>query len=128
MTVNPVILNAILSMDAYNRGYNAGILFTAPENSVGQKVGNYTISTQSDVVANEPGVNVGFYGLTYEYNGVKIISYRGTDNSPSLTGMEDALGITAAYTLDSAGNTNKGNSTIAAAPSKTSISSYIEQH
>ena len=27
MTTNPTLMKAILSMDAYNRGYNAGIIF-----------------------------------------------------------------------------------------------------
>jgi hypothetical protein len=42
------LTNAILSMDAYNRGYAAGI------NLTGTAVGNATILTDSTVVFNDP--------------------------------------------------------------------------
>ena len=44
MTLEPELINAILSMDAYNRGYDASIKLT------GTSLGNATISTDSLVL------------------------------------------------------------------------------
>jgi hypothetical protein len=41
MALNANLLNAVLSMDSYNRGYGAGIKFTEPVDSVGEQIGNY---------------------------------------------------------------------------------------
>lgn len=80
--MNSLLMNAILSMDAYNRGYEEGITLT------GSAIGNATITKDSLVLGTTVvnGQNVrddqaaGFYAVAYEYNGQKVISYRGTDD------------------------------------------------
>ena len=70
---------AILSMDAYNRGYNAGI--TGLSDEIGTQIGNATISNRASSLPNSPEFAAGFYAVAYEdvtYG--KIIAYRGTDN------------------------------------------------
>jgi hypothetical protein len=85
------LFQSILSMDAYNRGYNPSIAGLA-ETGV---IGNATVITRADL-----GVPIGdfaawqtasFYGLAYKLTqpvgtpgnliaaGTTIISYRGTD-------------------------------------------------
>lgn len=90
MTINWELFQAILAMDAYNRGYNAGIDIS--ENAVGQVLGNATITATSSTLLDENGNqniddDVSFYALAYSYDsngdGIgdqTIISYRGTDN------------------------------------------------
>jgi len=80
--MNFELFNAILSMDSYNRGYEANIKFSEPLDSVDRKIGLATTILQSDVELGEEGVNIGFYALAYDYNGQKIISYRGTKIFP----------------------------------------------
>lgn len=41
MTINPDIIYAILSLDSYNRGYEAGIDFLSAE------IGNYSVRVNS---------------------------------------------------------------------------------
>ena len=75
------LMNAILSMDAYNRGYNAGIKFgnLPGDNSIdtpGVQIGNAEIyDNRGDSTAQ----TAGFYAISYNYNGGNVISYRGTD-------------------------------------------------
>ena len=78
MTLNPELLKAILSMDAYNRGYDASItLPSATDGSV--KIGSATIV---DDLSDASAQVIGFYALAYDTNNdgvADIISYRGTD-------------------------------------------------
>ncbi len=76
MTASNLML-AILAMDSYNRGYGAGIEGLG---GIGSKIGGATISTDSTLKLGE-GVDsaAGFYAVAYDWNGQKIISYRGTD-------------------------------------------------
>ncbi|WP_447971532.1 hypothetical protein [Nitrospira sp. M1] len=75
---------AILSMDSYNRGYNAGIEGLSDE--IGTQIGTATISGRSNSNVNSSEVNAGFYAVAYEWTNPEtglsetIISYRGTDN------------------------------------------------
>lgn len=78
--MNNKLFNAILSMDAYNRGYNPGIELHLPAATVNQHIGNATIIRQSDFTAGTQGYNSSFYALAYDYNGQTIVSYRGTDD------------------------------------------------
>lgn len=80
--MNAALMNAILSMDAYNRGYGQSIILdTNPDgSSTNIQIGNATITTESDIDPGTDGVNISFYALAYSYNGETIISYRGTDN------------------------------------------------
>lgn len=80
--IGDVTSKAILAMDSYNRGYEAGI-----ENlgDFGSKIGNATFVTDSRIL-RDPSNNrrdqaVGFYASGYEFSGgTFVISYRGTDN------------------------------------------------
>lgn len=78
-------------MDAYNRGYGAGIKFgnESGNNSIddsGIKVGTAIILDNStDVLGSGIDSAIGFYALAYSYNGETIISYRGTDNPVPFT-------------------------------------------
>lgn len=87
--MNPILMNAILSMDSYNRGYGQAI------NVTGSQVGNAQIlkTTVNGVVVDldsgiirDPVTNsrldddISFYAIAYDYNGGTVISYRGTDD------------------------------------------------
>lgn len=102
---NFILLNAILSMDAYNRGYGAGIDLR-PRNKDGSlKLDTNGIPVASDAVdaANQIGnvsvfqskgdtsaQDAGFYAIAYQDNASKeiTISYRGTDNPVGLKGND----------------------------------------
>jgi hypothetical protein len=79
--MSDALMNAVLAMDAYNRGYDASIELT------GDQVGGATIVLDSSelgtitVDGNEIDRHeaIGFYALAYDYNGETIIAYRGTD-------------------------------------------------
>lgn len=64
---------AILSMDAYNRGYDAGIDGLG---SAGSKVGLAEIIDADLPIGS---VEAGFYASAYDLSGQTVISYRGTD-------------------------------------------------
>ncbi|MCA9423138.1 MAG: hypothetical protein KC592_19115 [Nitrospira sp.] len=77
MSTSAELMYAILSMDAYNRGYNPGMVLT------GSQIGSATISTDSTEEFRVPGSDpedptpdqdAGFYAVTYEWNGETIIS------------------------------------------------------
>jgi hypothetical protein len=83
MTISNDLLLAILSMDAYNRGYNSGL----GDGNVGLgltgRIGNAVIGPNSSNL--DPPGSVGrdsassFYAQSYTLNGRTIIAYRGTD-------------------------------------------------
>jgi Ca2+-binding RTX toxin-like protein len=66
------LMAAILAMDVYNRTSNEGV-FGLP-GRVGAYVGGARIIAIDDTHRAQ-----GFYAVAYEYNGKRIISYRGTD-------------------------------------------------
>ncbi len=82
MTISRDLMLSILSMDAYNRGYNEGITGLGTSN-----VGNASVEAMS---TSEPGsaeVNASFFAISYTIGGgvtgiapgTTVISYRGTD-------------------------------------------------
>jgi len=87
--MNNDLFKAILAMDSYYRGYDAGIDIT------GNKIGNATIKTttnsngetinlDSQILEDENGNRLdddfGFYALTYDLgDGEYVIAHRGTD-------------------------------------------------
>lgn len=109
--ISPELLLAILSMDAYNRGYGAGIALP------GNQVGNATILKDSEEVLREagqeegersPAFDAGFYALAYTVGegvegiapGTTVISYRGTDNpSPNADPYKGGSDITNGWVL-----------------------------
>lgn len=84
--MNKVLMNAILSMDSYNRGYDAAIIIPTVLNTT--QIETATIITDSTTkLGNGVDSAIGFYALAYAYDkdadGVSdktIISYRGTDH------------------------------------------------
>ena len=91
MSISKELFLAILSMDAYNRNYGAGISLP------GDRVGNATISKDSEKVFADPDAPegtptaaqaAGFYAIAYTIGagvegiapGTIVISYRGTDD------------------------------------------------
>ncbi len=95
--MNSTLMKAILSMDAYNRGYNSSIKFgsdirdSEAINGV-TKIGNATIHrSQNSQLAED----ISFYAIAYDYNGEKVISFRGTDqlNADRLNGFDIGAGF-----------------------------------
>ncbi len=83
MSISKDLLLAILSMDAYNRDYGAGITGLGGK---GTKIGTATILDDSGVLKDENGDRIdeatGFYAVSYDIPGVgTVISYRGTDGA-----------------------------------------------
>lgn len=93
MTIAKDILLAILSMDAYNRGYGSTVSDNGPgdtdglSDAVGTRIGNAQVRSRSDSDPNSDEVNAGFYAIAYDMSGAAgfsagdtVISYRGTDD------------------------------------------------
>ncbi len=88
--MTPILMKAILAMDSYNRGYDPSIKFgnESNGNSVddnGILIGNARIFANSSSLVNAQGRaniddDISFYAIAYDYNGEKVISYRGTDD------------------------------------------------
>jgi hypothetical protein len=74
MTASSDLMLAILSMDAYDQGYGAGI------GGVGTKIGNATFLEDSDTVLPAGAdQSAGFYAAAYTLTtGQTVIAYRGT--------------------------------------------------
>lgn len=85
MTMSEDLFLSILSMDAYNRGYNPGIAELS--DAIGAGIGNATLVRATDFTPGSEEQSASFYGLAYRLNqpvdgiaaGTTIISYRGTD-------------------------------------------------
>ena len=74
MSTSKDLYLAILSMDAYNQGYGAGI------NTGASQIGNAVKLSESDIRPESDAVAASFYAVAYSdptYG--TIISYRGTD-------------------------------------------------
>jgi len=76
---------AILAMDSYNRGYDAGIKDGGDADpdglgSLGSRIGNAIVSSESNTAENSSEVAAGFYAVAYQTQYGTVISYRGTDN------------------------------------------------
>ncbi len=75
MAISQELFSAILAMDAYNRGYNAGVELGAEEGGTsadpGVSIGTATILVdKGDAVAKSHG----FYAVAYDWNGTTVIS------------------------------------------------------
>lgn len=101
--MNSILLNAILSMDSYNRGYNAKIDFRQKDSHgnyisnsdlLNAKIGNVSFIADSSSLLDNDGnrkdIPAGFYAIAYQDNTSKeiTISYRGTDNPVGLKGND----------------------------------------
>lgn len=88
MTISPELMSAILSLDVYNRGYNAGIEDGGSSNVDGLgesgRIGDAIILSRADVGVTNQQYDAwkaaGFYAVSYSLNGQTVISYRGTDH------------------------------------------------
>ena len=100
MTVSKDLLLSILSMDAYNRGYNPGISGLNDTSNGSVKVGNATVSfnlQDAGTVFSAAAQAAGFYAVAYKLDqavdtiasGTTITSYRGTDDLPQELGPVD---------------------------------------
>ncbi|PZP55670.1 MAG: hypothetical protein DI586_06145 [Micavibrio aeruginosavorus] len=77
IVMNNNLMKAILAMDSYNRGYNAGIQLSQNPDVM---LGNAKIIMNSSVLGNGKDQAIGFYAIAYQLaGGEKVISYRGTD-------------------------------------------------
>jgi hypothetical protein len=74
-TTNPDLFRAILAMDAYNRGYNAGVNL----DPVATAIGLATIGRRTNALTEPDAVAASFFAQSYTLNGQTIISFRGTD-------------------------------------------------
>lgn len=84
--MNDTLFNAILSMDAYNRGYNSSVKFgnLPGQNSIdtpGVQIGRATIIQNSSILGAGVDQGSNFYAIAYDYDGKTIVSYRGTDDA-----------------------------------------------
>ena len=85
MTMSKDLFLSILSMDAYNRGYNPGIAGLSDASQT--QIGNAKILQASNSLANSAEVAASFYAIAYTMGtgvdgiapGSTVISYRGTD-------------------------------------------------
>lgn len=83
MAISSDSFSAILAMDSYNRGYNAGITDLSDEQ--GTALGLATIGSNAED-AQGVAEAASFYALSYDVSNVSgfsagetVISYRGTD-------------------------------------------------
>jgi hypothetical protein len=82
--MNEDLFRAILAMDSYNRGYNAGITGLSDDPNTTQ-IGNATVAARSSSLQNSPEVAAGFYAIAYNWNGETVISYRGCRRSTPMS-------------------------------------------
>lgn len=95
MTISDDLFRAILSMDAYNRGYLAGINFGPGSDGAGTQIGTATIGANAEtLLGSSPVQAASFYAVSYTWNNHQIISYRGTDSIglDPITGWLAAIG------------------------------------
>jgi hypothetical protein len=74
VVMNRDVFLSILAMDSYNRGYGANVGRLSQSGSIGTA----TIGINADDPAGVAQA-VGFYAVAYDWNGQKVISYRGTN-------------------------------------------------
>ena len=93
--VTNTLMQAILAMDSYNQGYNAGL------DHGQEQIGLATVNTDSTDEFSDPNAppgtvspdqTAGFYAVAYNYNGQTVISYRGTDNLSLFPDTESGAG------------------------------------
>ncbi len=115
MTINSNLMNAILSMDAYNRGYNAAIEIYPEDQTDNKFLGTAKIVKNSSVVFNDSDQAIGFYALAYQIKDSSgnvvdnVIAYRGTDGPNPIPDDSD---VTNGWLLG-AGNYNATQGTMA---------------
>jgi hypothetical protein len=85
------LLLAILSIDAYNRGYGEHQSGLPASGALGE----FNIIADSSILRDENGNRLdtaaGFYAIAYEWEGRKYISYRGTNPDTIGNFLDDAI-------------------------------------
>ncbi len=106
MAISRDLFLSILALDAYNRGYGAGV--NGLSEAKYTTLGNAEVDKSSGI----EGQAKGFYGIAYTWGTEKVISYRGTDTATPaaaaadvLNGWTAGLGYTGASQLGSYGDT-----------------------
>jgi hypothetical protein len=69
--MNRDLFLALLSMDSYNRGYGQNVTGLPNLGSIGN-------ATIVDIALPAGSVAAGFYAIAYDWNGEKVIAYRGS--------------------------------------------------
>lgn len=108
--MNSTLFKAILAMDSYNRGYNAGINL-GEKDALGNflKIGNATIyDTRGDTAAQA----IGFYAIAYKMGAETIIAYRGTDDFNGIGDLATSKDVFYGWTMG-AGNSVAAQATMA---------------
>ena len=75
MPVSKELLLSILGLDAYNQGYNHGIIHGK------MQIGSATFSLDD---TSQSAKDASFYAISYNTEFGKVISYRGTDDPLSM--------------------------------------------
>ena len=65
MTISKDLFLALLSMDAYNRGYGAGLTVEGSD-AIGTQIGDATIIGRSSSDEKSDAVKAGFYAVAYK--------------------------------------------------------------
>lgn len=95
MSISNDLFMSILSMDAYNREYDAGIVLG------GSKVGDAEIKDHEasglTPAEYEAWQAAGFYAVAYDWNDQTVISYRGTNADMLLQDALNGYGLGAGY-------------------------------
>ncbi|MFM9975713.1 MAG: hypothetical protein ACKVON_14200 [Beijerinckiaceae bacterium] len=99
---NPDLFRAILAMDSYNRGYNAGVgNSTVGLGGENTGIGVATVGKNSDILGIGTDISAGFFAQSYTWAGKTVISYRGTDGlAPFSTTPSDIPHWTIAFGND----------------------------
>lgn len=82
--MNRDVFLSLLALDSYNRGYGQNVLLykgdsTTGQREAGRKLGNATVL---NVNLPQGAQAAGFYAIAYDWNGERVISYRGTNAVP----------------------------------------------
>ncbi|MCL4673892.1 MAG: hypothetical protein KJZ64_13395 [Sphingomonadaceae bacterium] len=81
MTMNRDVFLSLLALDAYNRGYGANV-GGLPESG---EIGDASITTRQEIFGDDAAAILqnwqaaGFYAIAYDWNGERVISFRGTN-------------------------------------------------
>lgn len=84
MTMNRDVFLSLLALDAYNRGYGANV-GGLPESG---EIGDASITTRQEIFGDDAAAILrnwqaaGFYAIAYDWNGERVISFRGTNFAP----------------------------------------------
>lgn len=77
------VFRAILAMDSYNRGYDAGLrLSSTNSDEIGLQIGLASVVARTDSVEGSDARSASFYAIAYTRGSETVVSYRGTDTIP----------------------------------------------